>query len=260
MIIGLIYFLVISGASILGAIVGLGGGVIIRPVFDALAFHHVLDIGFYTSTAIFAMAIISTIKRVQDGTKIDIKIALFMSTGAVIGGTLGNLLLEGLLQNLDNQQNVQYIQIAATIVVLLFSLVLTAKSEKLSLPVKNKIFCMPIGIMLGIIASFLGMGGGPINVPLFMILFGLNIKDATAYSIIIIFFSHLSRLVTMGFTVGYTYFDLSMLPYVIVAAALGGLIGARLSKVASGKLVKRLFQGAICAVILLNVTNALFLI
>jgi len=256
---GIIYFIVIFFACVLGAIVGLGGGVFIRPIFDAIGYHYVLDIAFFSSSAILAMAVVSTIKKVRDGTKIDVKIALFVSLGAVIGGTLGNLLLEHLLSIFAAEAMVQYVQIVATIIVLSLSLILTSKNN-LRYELKNKAYCVALGVLLGSIAAFLGIGGGPINVPLLMIFFGLSIKDATAYSIVIIFFSHLSRIVTLGATVGYLYFDLSILPFVIVAAAVGGLVGARLSKIFSEKMVKRLFQGAISAVILLNIANGLFLI
>jgi len=257
--VAIIYFIVIFFACVLGAIVGLGGGVFIRPIFDALGFHDVLGIGFFSSSAILTMAVVSTIKKVRDGTKIDVKIALLISAGAVAGGMLGNLLLEHLLGIFDVEVTVQYIQIVATIVVLSLSLTLTSR-DNLRYELKNKAYCAMLGVLLGSIAAFLGIGGGPINVPILMIFFGLNIKTATAYSIVIIFFSHLSRLVTLGVTVGYQFFDLSILPYVIVAAAIGGLVGAKLSKIFSEKTVKRLFQCAISAVILLNIANGLFLI
>jgi uncharacterized membrane protein YfcA len=257
---GTIYFFIILGACSLGAIVGLGGGVFIRPIFDALGRHDVLNIAFFSSSAIFIMAIVSTIKKVQDGTKIEAKTALLVSAGAVAGGMVGNLLLEYLLRTLDAERYVQMAQIVVTVIVLAASLFFTAKSDKLHFPIKNSALRICMGVALGAIAVFLGIGGGPINVPVFMIFFGLNIKDATAYSIVVIFFSHLSRLITMGITEGYSSFDLPILGFVVVAAAAGGLLGARLSKTFSEQTVKRLFQAAISAVILLNIFNGLFVI
>jgi len=258
--IGIIYFIIIFLSCILGAIVGLGGGVFVRPVFDAIGYHPVLDIGFYASSAILTMAIVSTIKKIRDGTKIDIQIALLISLGAVVGGVLGNMLLEHLLVIFPAERFVQYIQIILTIAVLTVSLILTTKVDTLRCELKSRAYCAILGIASGSIAAFLGIGGGPINVPLLMIFFGLNIKDATAYSIVIILFSHLSRILTLGISVGYMHFDLAVLPYIVIAAAIGGLIGARLSKIFSENTVKRLFQGAIGTVILLNITNGLFLI
>lgn len=259
MLMGVIYFVVILGASIIGAIVGLGGGVIIRPVFDSIGYHSVLNIGFFASMSVLTMAVVSTIKKLRDGSVIDWGLVLPTGMGAVVGGVLGNLLLEHLIATLPEPRNAQQVQIVATVVVITAAIVVSLKNNKrYHLP--SKWWCLPIGVCLGVIASFLGMGGGPLNVPLFMIFFGLGIKDATTYSIVVIFFSHLSRLVTLGFTVGYGYFDLPMLLYVIPAAIAGGLLGARFSKVLSPQVVKRMFIAALVGVICLNLFNLFFVI
>lgn len=256
---GIIYFIIILGASVIGAIVGLGGGVIIRPIFDSIGYHGVLNISFFSSTAIFTMAIVSTVKKLRDGSKIDFRIALLTSVGAIFGGSFGNLILEYLVSIFTQERYAQIAQITITIVVLAISIFLTIKVN-IRHEIKNRWVCLPIGVLLGTTATFLGIGGGPINVPIFMILFGLPIKEATTYSIVVIFFSHLSRLVTMGFTVGYSYFDLPMLLFVIPAAAIGGLVGAKFSKIFSETTVKRLFIAALTGVILLNIYNGFFVV
>ena len=256
---GLIYFIVIVLSSILGAIVGLGGGVFVRPVFDALGYHSMLNVNFFASMAIVTMAFVSTAKKIKDGTRIKIKIAAFLAAGALIGGMLGDMLLQHLLSVFEYQHHVQYIQIAATVVTLSAALFLTRKNMP-RFEIKSMWVKALFGLPLGLISTFLGIGGGPINVPLLMIFFGMNIKDATVYSIVLIFVSHASRLMSVGISPGFLYFDLNMLPYVITAAALGGLLGARLSKVFSESTVRRLFQATLCAVILLNVFNGVFVL
>ena len=254
MFISALYFVVILLACVLGAIVGLGGGVFIRPIFDAIGYHNVLNISFFSSSAILTMAIVSTVKKMKDGLSIEKTMAILISSGAVVGGFLGNLLLEHLVAVMDIETNVQLVQIVVTVIVLAISIFATLKNN-LRYEIKSKAVLPFIGVGLGLIAAFLGIGGGPINVPILMIFFGLPIKTATAYSIIIIFFSHASRLITMGFTVGYTYFDLRLLPFIIIAAAIGGLLGANLSKVFSENIVKKLFIAALTAVIILNLYN-----
>ena len=259
MLIGIIYFIVISLACVLGAIVGLGGGVFIRPIFDAIGYHNVLNIAFFSSMAILTMATVSTAKKLKDGLSIKIDMAALISSGAVVGGMAGDWLLRHLVATMNIESSVQLVQIIVTVVVLALSIVATTKRD-LRYEIKSKAVLPIIGIGLGAIAAFLGIGGGPINVPILMIFFGLPIKTATAYSIIIIFFSHASRLVTMGFTVGYSYFDLRLLPFIVVAAAIGGLVGANLSKVFSESVVKRLFICALLAVIALNIFNGVNII
>ena len=255
----IIYAIVILLACILGAIVGLGGGVFIRPIFDAIGYHNVLNISFFSSSAILTMATVSTVQKVRDGTKIAPGLALLISVGAAVGGMLGNLLLEHLVDTFRIEANVQRVQIVVTVLALSLSLVLTTKND-LRKEIKSKALTLGMGVLLGATAAFLGIGGGPLNVPIMMIFFGMDIKGAAAYSIVIVFFSHLSRLITLGVTVGYGYFDLPMLAFVIPAAALGGLIGAKFSKIFSQSTVKRLFMTAISAVILLNIFNWVFMI
>ena len=257
---GFIYAGIILLACILGAIVGLGGGVFIRPIFDAIGVHSVLNISFLSSSAILTMAIVSTYAKVKTGLEIDYKMAALISSGAVIGGTIGNIVLEHLIYIFyPHEYRVQQAQIIVTVIVLSISLIFTHKNY-LRYELKNKFVLLPLGILLGSSAVFMGIGGGPVNVPVFMILFGLPIKKATAYSIIIIFFSHLSSIISILSTATPGYLDFPMLIFVFPAAALGGIIGAKFSNIFSSKVVKRLFMAAITGVILLNIFNGIFIL
>lgn len=113
-----------------------------------------------------------------------------------------------------------------------------------------------MGGVLGFLASFLGIGGGPVNVSLLMLMFALPIKEATLYSLSTIFFSQLAKLVTIALTSSFMRFDLSMLFYVIPAAVIGGLWGARFSRVLSPKKVTFIFQVIVLVVLLINLYNA----
>ncbi len=81
------------------------------------------------------------------------------------------------------------------------------------------------GLILGFLASLLGIGGGPINVSLLMLLFSISIKDATVYSICTILFSQFAKLLTIALTTGFSRYDLTILWFVIPAAIIGGLLG-----------------------------------
>jgi len=238
----------------LGAVVGLGGGIIIRPVLDALGHHDVLNIAFLSSTAIVTMAIVSTYKKVKDGTKITVKIAAMISFGAVVGGMFGNLILEYLLTVFASEYTVRLIQTGLTVFFVITAIYFT--NSKLQYRIKNEISYPFIGIILGTMAVFLGIGGGPINVPLFCILFGLSVKEATAYSIVVIFFSHTVRIITMGFTVGLLNFDVQYLLFILPAAIIGGFIGSMISKKLSENAVKRAFLATMWGLILFNIYNA----
>lgn len=248
------YFFIFLASCIIGAIIGLGGGVIIRPILDAIGYHNVLNIAFLTSVAVIIMAMVSTGKKIADGVKIDLLTAALTSLGALIGGTLGNLLLEYLVYTFDAENNVQMVQTIATIITLLLAIYYTRRDD-LRYEVKAKVLFPVIGIVLGLLAVFLGIGGGPINVPVFMIMFGLSVKIATAYSIVVIFFSHLSRLVTMGFTEGFGYFDLPYLWAIVPAAIIGGVVGAMISRRLTDETVRKMFMVVMSILVLMNVYN-----
>jgi len=251
----LLYFLIFLSSCILGAIVGLGGGVIIRPILDAVGYHDMPDIAFLTSTAVLIMAGVSTAKKASDGTVFDIKKAALICLGSLIGGSLGDFIL---LTPIDRfgQANVGAVQTVATIFFLIMAVYLT-KKDNLRYDLKKMFLYLPLGIFLGTIAVFLGIGGGPINVPVFMILFSLKPKDATAYSIVVIFFSHLSRLISMGvsYPTGFGEFDLGFLPFIIPAAIVGGAIGAIISKKVSQDTVKKTFIVTMYVLIAINIFN-----
>ncbi|MCL2576370.1 MAG: sulfite exporter TauE/SafE family protein [Defluviitaleaceae bacterium] len=254
---GIIYFVIILLTSILGSIVGIGGGVFFRPIFDAMGHHNVSNIAFFSGLAIATMAIVSTIKRLRDGQKINFKTAGAIAIGAAIGGIGGDRLRQILLNALTYEHNFQYIQVASTVAILLVALFLSTKTN-LRYEIKSPLFPPLFGIVLGIIAAFLSIGGGIINIPIFMILFGMNIKDATTNSLAIVFISQITSIIGMTTSNGFAAFDLSIIPFVVIAAAIGGLIGAKLTKIFSETIVKRLFQCTLIAVMMLNIANVLF--
>jgi uncharacterized membrane protein YfcA len=73
----------------------------------------------------------------------------------------------------------------------------------------------------------------------------MPIKEATIY------FSQLSKIITIIFTTGFIRYDLSMLYFVIPAAIIGGLVGCKVSP----NKVTLVFQGVIILVLFINLYN-----
>lgn len=252
--IGVLYFLVIVFANTLGAVSGMGGGVLIKPIFDFIGAHSVAAISFYSAVAVFTMSIVSTSRQIASGKKIDWKIVGWVSFGAVLGGILGNVAFDFLLRFFASERYVQLLQIVITVITLLFAFLYT-KYDWRSFHLSHSLWYLFSGLTLGFLASLLGIGGGPINVSLLMLMFALPIKDATVYSICTIFFSQLAKLVTIALGTGFGNYDLSMLLYVIPAAVLGGLLGAKTSNLLSPKKVTVVFQAVILVVLAINLYN-----
>ena len=252
----IIYFAVFLLSCTLGSIIGIGGSLIARPTLDSIGYHGIANIAFLTSATNVSMAATSIYKQSQGGMKIEfLKVAL-VCAGSMIGGIIGDQILR-VPAGLIGETNMQIAQTTATIVFLGLAIYFTEKC-RLRYEIKNKILYVLLGVILGAVAVFLGIGGGPLNVPVFMILFSLPVKQATLYSLAIMVFSHSSRLITMGFTgtaLGYMEFDLNYLPFIIPAAIFGGIFGAKLSKKMSDHAVKRTFSVAMCLIIAINLFN-----
>lgn len=254
--IGIIYFLVIIFSNAIGAVAGMGGGVIIKPIFDFIGVDSAATISFYSTVAVFTMSIVSVIKRIKNGMEFNWIVIIITSAGAILGGFLGNITFEFLLSAFKSDAIVKLIQIIITIITLIFAFVYSRYNFK-SLKLYHFIYYIICGIVLGFLSSLLGIGGGPINVSLFMLMFDMPIKEATVYSICIIFFSQLSKLVTIGFSTGFAKYDLSMLSYIIPAAIIGGLIGVRASKILSEEKVTTVFEAIIVLVFCINIYNGM---
>ena len=88
-----------------------------------------------------------------------------------------------------------FIQTALLLVTTVMVLVYVIKKNRLrTLRVESTAACLLIGIFLGGISSFLGIGGGPVNVAVLFFFFSMDAKTAARNSIYIILFSQILNL------------------------------------------------------------------
>lgn len=254
--IAILYGLVIITATFLGAFVGLGGGVIIKPLLDLIGKDTVDVVNFISTCAVFSMSISSTIKHIRAKTKIDYKFIITLSIGAVAGGTAGSQLFDALLNKFDNSMLKAIQGIILGILLLLSVIYINLKNAK-SFNVKNPIGVIAVGLTLGFTASFLGVGGGPINVAFLVLFFSMTMKESAVYSVGIIFFSQLSKLVTMGITGTVPTVNPITIAVAIACAVAGGIIGAMLNKKGSEKAIRTTFSIVVAALVVVNIYNAI---
>lgn len=164
-----LYGIIIIFATFMGAFVGLGGGVIIKPLLDLIGKDSVAVVNFISTCAVFSMSISSTVKHIRSKTKIDFKLIISLSVGAVIGGILGSKLFDYLLGIFNNNMLKSLQGLILGILLVISVIYINIKNAK-SFKITNPICIVAVGLTLGFIASFLGVGGGPINVA-FVVLF-----------------------------------------------------------------------------------------
>ncbi len=240
----LIYFILALFATTVGSLTGMGGGVIIKPLMDVLGDFDVQSIGVVSSITVFSMAVVSVGKQIKAKTEIPFKTAIPLGMGSVAGGFFGEKLLTFIVNSLNANSIVTVVQ-NCVLAVLIFGVFIYMKNKE---KIKGKsldgiVVSLAVGVFLGICSSFLGIGGGPINVALIIYLFSVSTKSATVCSLITILFAQISKLTTVALTTGFSSFDLSVAPLMIVGAILGGFLGAGFNKKCSEKTVEKAFNG-----------------
>ena len=90
---------------------------------------------------------------------------------------------------------------------------------------------------------------------------GYDTKSATVCSLVTILFAQISKLGSVALTTGFSPFDLSMLPVMVVGAVAGGFIRATLNKKLPEAAVDRVFNAVqllVLALTLFNIARSLF--
>ncbi len=254
----LVYSIVIFIACTVGAIVGIGGGVIIKPVLDFMGYHSVEVVGFISTCAVFAMSISSSVKHITAKTKFDKKIVLLVSIGSIFGGIIGNEIFDFAFDKFNTNiiKGIQAVIIAAFII---FVIIYVNSKNVKSLKITNPMLILLTGLILGLLSAFLGIGGGPINTAFLVLLFSFTVKESAVYSVAIIFFSQLSQLVTIFINNRFEPYK-AYLPIVLFAMAvsvIGGIIGSKLNKKLNNKTITVIFSVVLSIVAIINIYNAI---
>lgn len=255
----LVYFLIAIGATTAGAITGMGGGVIIKPLLDILGDYDVSTIGLLSSMAVFTMSSVSIGKQISQKIRIRYPIAIPIALGSVAGGFIGQKLLEIVVNGIPANGMIVIMQNAILgLLILGVFIYMRYKDRVRTLGLSGLFPSVLTGIILGILSSFLGIGGGPFNVAIIMFMFSFDIKTATVCSIITILFAQVSKLVSVALTTGFHGFDLSTLPFILVGAVAGGYIGTVINKAVPDSKVELCFNGVqvlVLAIAVLNIVN-----
>src|SRR5699024_5886299 len=137
-----------------------------------------------------------------------------IAIGSIIGGLVGKLSFGYIVGMFDNAGKVTVIQSLMIAILMCAIYVFVRYKHRINTyQMDNVIMIVLIGFVLGVLAAFLGIGGGPFNVAILALCFSMNAKESALNSIFIIFFSQLSALMLLMFTTGFGSLDLSMLLY-----------------------------------------------
>ena len=244
-------------ACVLGKICGMGGGVIIKPVLDALGVASVSSINFLSGCTVIGMSLWSVGKSwVRHDSQIDLRLSTPLAIGAAAGGILGKSAysaVAGLFPSPETAGGVQAVLLlAATFGTLLYTI---NKDRIRKLHVRNPLACIVIGFGLGMLGSFLGIGGGPFNMAVLYFFFAMSTKVAAQNSLYVILISQSTGLLQTVLSGRIPEIIPLLLAGMVICGVLGSEIGGRLNRKLSESRTTMLFEGAMALVMVICVYN-----
>ena len=252
-----IFFMVCFLASIIGAICGCGGGVIIKPTLDAFGFLDVATISFLSGCTVLGMSTYTVVQSKLSGkSSFEGKTGIPLAVGAAIGGVAGKQLFSQVKSMFADQNMVGAVQASALLLITIGILIYTVNKQKIkTYRTTNAAACGGIGLLLGIMSSFLGIGGGPINLAVLFFFFSMTTKVAAENSLYIIFFSQIASLIASIVTGSVPEFELPVLLLMVAGGILGGMCGRSLNKKLQDEAVQKLFLVLNVVIALINIYN-----
>lgn len=251
----IVYLVISLLASIIGAICGVGGGIIIKPALDAMGTLSVSTINFLSGCTVLAMSVVSVIKSSREKDAVmQWRIGMPLSLGAVLGGILGKEVFQYTFQIFSNENYIRVIQSMALIAITFATIIYTVNQKRIKThQVKSVLVCTCIGLLLGVISSFLGIGGGPINLIVLSYFFTMGTKQAAANSLYIIMFSQLSSIGSTLISHQLPKIELMVLFLMVLGGVLGGALGRNINQKIEEKTVNNLFITMMAIIIVINV-------
>lgn len=246
-------------ASVIGGICGVGGGVLMKPVLDITGIASVSTASFLSSVTVLAMTGYSTAKNLSAKTNdIEKRTVLPLAVGAAAGGVIGKYLFELIKAGLTDADKVGAVQAAFLALVCIGTMLYTINKKRIkSLNVQSRVLSAVIGMLLGTMSSFLGIGGGPIDLVVLFYFFSMETKIAVQNSLFIILFSQAFSLIYTIAAGKVPEFNTHSLVLMILGGFLGGVIGKRTGKRLSGDTTDKLFIGLLAVIVLICIYNAM---
>ncbi|MFX0047581.1 MAG: sulfite exporter TauE/SafE family protein [Candidatus Hermodarchaeota archaeon] len=259
----LVFLLILLGlfSSMVSTIAGVGGGVFFVS-FMTLLFYIPINIAVDTSTFVILFSSLAGFITYLQQKRTSVKLSLFFSIFSIIGSILATILFS--LITIDN--TILKILFAIILLIAGFNMIYKAKKAKnktdkqevnhIEFSLNNdehKISfkkTIPLFILAGFIANFLGIGGGIINTPTLNIVIGFPIHNSTAISTSIIFFTAIYNTILKS-VIGQIDYLVGIL--IAIGSILGSILGAKISKK-----IPKVFLQFFVAVVLIGLALRMF--
>lgn len=249
------YFIISLFASMAGAICGIGGGVIIKPTLDMFRIDSIATINFLSGCTVLAMSGYTVTQTLRSGkNNLDLKTGTPLAAGAAIGGVLGKQLFGVVSMRIGTAAGA--VQSLCLLVLALITVFYTLNRERVhTYRIVKAWLCLIIGLLLGMLSSFLGIGGGPINLVVLHFFFSMDMKAAAQNSLYIILFSQTASLLSTFAAHSVPGFSWLSLTFMITGGVAGGIIGHAVNRRIDDKVLGKLFTMINAVIMLICVYN-----
>lgn len=249
-----VYVVIVALSGIIGSITGVGG-VLTKIGMDLVGVNNAVVISFYSSVSVLVMAIISIAKHWHAGFHFKPKLLISISTGSIVGGYIGQQILASIYKIFpDRIVKMSQSGILFIILVIIFIYSLIENKVK-HWNIQLWELAVIIGFVLGLVAVFLGIGGGILNLAVLLVMFGLSNKDAAVYSLGIAFFSTLSKFVNITITHTIIHFNPIVLIAVVITVIITAYIGTALKMSMKNSGIGRLYSFVLLIMIIMTGFN-----
>ena len=253
----ILVFFICLAASTAGGICGIGGGVIIKPVLDAVCLMSVSAVSFMSGLTVLTMSMVSLFRQRRQN-RVRFSIASWLAGGAIIGGVLGSRVFQFIKVWAGQDSLAGAVQAVILAVVTLLTLLYSAffRNRLPSFHIQAAPACLLIGLAIGTLSAFLGIGGGSVNLAVLYFAFSMDAKVAGANSLYIIFCSQTASFLTSLFQNSIPDFPWNYLIWMAAAGIAGGLIGSKINQRITESTNNKLFTGVQIVIIFICIYNA----
>ena len=250
-------YLVAFVACGVGTVSGMGGGIIIKPVIDAMGVMSVNTITFISGCTVIGMTCWSVLKTfIKKESVIDVRKTTLLAVGAAVGGIVGKQLYNLVAGGFEDKNTAGGVQAVLLFFATLFTFVYTLNKDRISAKnIKNPVAVTVIGLCLGVLGAFLGIGGGPFNVAVLYYFFSMPTKKATQNSLYIVLFSQCASIAKNVVAGNIPGFDPAILVGMIIFGIVGSELGRRLNKSINERQATYLLEGVMILIMCINLYN-----
>ena len=253
----LVCCLVTLFACVLGTVCGMGGGIIIKPVLDAVGVMSVSAVTFISGCTVIAMSCWSVGKTIVKKESVPDKNSTpFLAVGAALGGVAGKQLFNLVAERFADRNTPGGVQAALLLIATFATLLYTVRKDKITpRQVRSRAAAFAIGLILGLLGAFLGIGGGPFNVAVLCYFFSMPTKKATQDSLLIVLLSQLASTLQTVLTTGAPKLNPVLLVFMIAVAVAASEAGRQINRRIDNRQATVCLEGAMILIMGISVYN-----